>query len=57
MTAFDPARQTVVVTGAGNGIGAGLATMLAARGARVVVADVDAAGVDRTVAAITATGG
>ena len=57
MGAFDPADKTIVVTGAGNGIGAGLATAMAARGARVVVADLDAEGVARTVADIVAAGG
>lgn len=54
---FDPAGKTIVVTGAGNGIGAGLATSMAARGARVVVADLDADGAARTVAAIVDAGG
>jgi len=54
---FDPAGKTVVVTGAGNGIGAGLAAAMAARGARVVVADLDAEGAHRTVATIVAAGG
>ncbi|EGD53990.1 SDR family oxidoreductase [Gordonia neofelifaecis] len=57
MPAFDPAGKTVVVTGAGNGIGAGLAVAMGARGANVVVADLDAAGVERTVASITGAGG
>lgn len=55
--AFDPADKVIVVTGAGNGIGAGLATAMGARGARVVVADIDAEGAERTVATITAAGG
>ncbi|UQE73299.1 SDR family oxidoreductase [Gordonia sp. PP30] len=57
MSAFDPAGACVVVTGAAGGIGAALATGLAARGGWVVVADLDAAGADRTVEAITAAGG
>ncbi|WP_026917764.1 SDR family NAD(P)-dependent oxidoreductase [Gordonia shandongensis] len=57
MTGFDPTGSTVVVTGAGNGIGAALATTMAAHGARTVVADLDAAGAARTVEAITAAGG
>ncbi|BDH57111.1 SDR family oxidoreductase [Tsukamurella sp. PLM1] len=57
MAAFDPRDKGVVVTGAGNGIGAALARALASRGARVVVSDIDADGAARTVAAITAAGG
>ena len=57
MTAFDPAGRGVVVTGAGNGIGAALARALGARGARVIVSDIDADGAARTVASITAAGG
>lgn len=44
----------VVVTGAGNGIGHSLAAMFHRRGARVVVADVDAHGVATTAAALNA---
>lgn len=57
MAAFEPKGKGVVVTGAGNGIGAALARELAARGARVVVADLDADGAARTVAEIAAAGG
>ncbi|CAM5399275.1 7-alpha-hydroxysteroid dehydrogenase OS=Tsukamurella paurometabola OX=2061 GN=hdhA PE=3 SV=1 [Tsukamurella paurometabola] len=56
MSGFDPRGAGVVVTGAGAGIGAALARTLAAAGARVVVADLDADGVTRTVEAITAAG-
>jgi NAD(P)-dependent dehydrogenase (short-subunit alcohol dehydrogenase family) len=46
-----------IVTGAASGFGRGLATELARRGARVVVADVDVEGARETVAAIAASGG
>lgn len=48
------AGRTAVVTGAGRGIGAGLAEALARLGAHVVVAEVDAASGDATVEAIRA---
>ena len=38
---FDLARSSVLVTGAGSGIGKAICTMLDARGARVLVTDVD----------------
>jgi NAD(P)-dependent dehydrogenase (short-subunit alcohol dehydrogenase family) len=57
MSAFDPQGKGIVVTGAGAGIGAALAKALAAKGARVVVADLDAAGVTEVVDAITSSGG
>ena len=43
--------RTAIVTGAGNGIGRGVALRLAADGFRVVAADVDAAAAERTAAA------
>lgn len=57
MSGFDPHGACVVVTGAGNGIGAALATALAARGAHVVVADLDAESAARTVDVIETAGG
>jgi 3-oxoacyl-[acyl-carrier protein] reductase len=42
--------QVAIVTGAARGIGRGIAAVLAAEGARVVVADVDAAAAERTAA-------
>ena len=42
--------QVAVVTGAARGIGRGIATVLAAEGARVVIADIDAAAAERTAA-------
>lgn len=44
----DFAGRTAVVTGAASGIGRGLALRCAAEGMRVVVADVDEAGLDET---------
>ncbi len=49
--------QTVVVTGAGRGIGASAALQFAQQGANVVVNDLDAAATEETVHAITAGGG
>jgi 3-oxoacyl-[acyl-carrier protein] reductase len=44
------ADQVAVVTGAARGIGRGIAAVLAAEGARVVIADIDAAAAERTAA-------
>jgi 3-oxoacyl-[acyl-carrier protein] reductase len=49
--------KVAVITGAGSGIGAAGATLFAGEGARVVVADVDAARAAATVAAIESEGG
>ncbi len=49
--------QTVIVTGAGRGIGASAALQFAQRGTNVVVNDLDAAAAEETVHAITAGGG
>lgn len=43
-----PTSGTAVVTGAGAGLGAAIAVRLAARGLRVVVADIDLAAAERT---------
>ena len=44
--------KAIIVTGSGRGIGEGIARDLAAEGARVAVADIDLAGVERVAAAI-----
>jgi 3-oxoacyl-[acyl-carrier protein] reductase len=49
--AFDPTRETALVTGAGNGIGRAIAQALVGEGLRTVFADVNG---DRVVAAIAA---
>ncbi len=51
MDAIDWAGQRVLITGAASGIGRALALALAARGAAVVAADINAAGVAETAAA------
>ena len=55
MGSFD--KKVAIVTGGGSGIGEAVAKELAEGGCKVVVADRDQAGIDRVVAAITATGG
>ena len=50
-------NKSIIVTGAGSGIGAGIATRFAAEGARVIVNDINAKGGGETVAAILQAGG
>ena len=52
---FDLNGKTAVVTGAATGIGEGIATVLAAAGAHVIVADIDTEGAERVAAAIDGT--
>jgi NAD(P)-dependent dehydrogenase (short-subunit alcohol dehydrogenase family) len=49
--------KVAIVTGAAGGIGAATATEFAASGAKVLVADIDAAAADRVAATIKETGG
>jgi 3-oxoacyl-[acyl-carrier protein] reductase len=48
--------KVAIVTGAAAGIGKGIAGVLAAEGARVLVADIDGSGAERTAAALRADG-
>jgi len=49
--------RVAVVTGAANGLGREIARLLAREGARVVLGDLEAAGLEQTVSAIPAAGG
>ncbi len=51
------AGKVAVVTGGAKGIGAAVARLFAAEGARVVIADIDREAADKTVRAITEAGG
>jgi len=55
MSRFD--GRVVFVTGAGGGMGTAISARFAAEGAQVVVADVNEAGANDTVAQITGNGG
>jgi 3-oxoacyl-[acyl-carrier protein] reductase len=50
-------KKSIIVTGAGSGIGEGIAKRLAAEGAQVVVNDINVAGGERVVTEILASGG
>ncbi|HEU0167088.1 MAG TPA: SDR family NAD(P)-dependent oxidoreductase, partial [Chloroflexota bacterium] len=49
--------KSIIVTGAGGGIGEGIARRLAAEGARVIVNDVNAAAGEKVVSEIVKAGG
>src|SRR5215469_6033405 len=51
------ASKTAIVTGAGSGIGRAIAELFAREGAKVLVAEIEEAGGQETVATITAPGG
>ncbi|TQM11305.1 SDR family NAD(P)-dependent oxidoreductase [Pseudonocardia kunmingensis] len=57
MGEIDLDGQVAVITGAGAGIGQGIALGLAARGARVVVAEIEPQRAEHTVELVTAAGG
>src|ERR1700722_6630460 len=50
-------QKVAIVTGAGGGIGSATAQLLAARGARVVLADINLQSAERVAAAVTRAGG
>src|SRR5262249_40960550 len=49
--------RVAVITGGANGLGQAIARRLAEEGARVVLGDLDASGLERTAASITSAGG
>ena len=53
---FDPARETALVTGAGNGIGRAIALALVGEGVKTVFADVSAERVDAAIKAASRPG-
>lgn len=55
-TMFDVAGKSVIVTGGASGIGRAYAEIMVEMGAHVCILDMDAAGLDRTVAEIDAEG-
>ncbi len=57
MATYDVADRSAIVTGGGSGIGRSVALLLAANGARVVVADLKQESADAVVAEIEAAGG
>lgn len=50
-------KRSILITGAGSGIGAGIATELAAGGHHLIVSDMDLAAAERTAQGLRATGG
>jgi NAD(P)-dependent dehydrogenase (short-subunit alcohol dehydrogenase family) len=54
---LDQSAQTALVTGAASGMGQGAALVLAAHGLKVLAADLDQAGLEKTVGRIKASGG
>ena len=57
MSEKDFSGQVAMVTGAGSGLGQSAAVLLAQRGARVLIADIDDAGGQATVALCQTAGG
>lgn len=57
MSGFDLSNRKILITGAAQGLGAEMASVLAAMGAELAITDIDEAGLQTTVDKIEQQGG